>query len=114
VLLAMMATLAVALTECISNSAAVAVLLPIGFSLGETTGVDPLTMTLTVTIGSGLAFLLPISSPPNAISFASGHYTVREVVRFGWPMTLCALVVLVGVMIFWWPVLGFSGKMGGP
>ena len=110
-LLAMMATLAVALTECISNSAAVAVLLPIGFSLGETAGVDPVLMTLTVTIGSGLAFLLPISSPPNAISFASGHYTVREVVGFGWPMTVCALLTLLGVMTLWWPMLGFLGKM---
>lgn len=113
-LLAIMATLAIALTECISNSAAVAVLLPIGYSLGETAGVDPLTITLAVTIASGLAFLLPISSPPNAISFAAGHYSVREVVQIGWPLAVVALGVLLATMTFWWPVLGFGGEAGGP
>ena len=101
----LMATVAIILTEGISNSAAVAVLLPIGYSLGEMTGVSPAMMTLAVTIPAGLAFLLPISSPPNAISFSAGHYSVREVVQLGWPMTVCALIVVIGVMGIWWTLV---------
>ena len=36
---------AILLTEGISNSAAVAILLPIGFSLGDMTGVNPVMVT---------------------------------------------------------------------
>ena len=93
------------LTEGISNAAAVAIMLPIGYSLGEMTGVGPVLMTLAVTIPAGLAFLLPVSSPPNAISFSAGHYSVREVVQLGWPMTLAGLLVILVVMVTWWELV---------
>ncbi len=101
ILLALVAT-AMILTEGISNSAAVAILLPIGYSLGTATGLDPITVTLAVTIPAGLTFLLPVSSPPNAISFAAGHYSIREVVQIGWPMTVLAFVTIVSVIVVWW------------
>lgn len=108
ILLALVAA-AMILTEGISNSAAVAILLPIGYSLGAATGIDPITVTLVVTIPAGLTFLLPVSSPPNAISFAAGHYSIREVVQIGWPMTLLAFVTVVVVIIVWWGgVLGMK------
>jgi sodium-dependent dicarboxylate transporter 2/3/5 len=74
--------------------------------LGELTGVDPLSMTLAVTITAGLAFSLPISSPPNAISFSAGHYGLREVVQMGWRMNVIAYIVVLIVLAFWWPLLG--------
>jgi sodium-dependent dicarboxylate transporter 2/3/5 len=105
-ILAIMALASILLTEGISNSAAVAIMLPIGYSLGELTGVDPLSMTLAVTITAGLAFSLPISSPPNAISFSAGHYGLREVVQMGWRMNVIAYIVVLIVLAFWWPLLG--------
>ncbi len=96
------------LTEGISNAAAVAVLLPIGFSLGDIAGIDPIVVTMTVTIPAGLAFLLPISSPPNAISYSAGHYGQRMMFHMGWPMSLTAFVVVVAVILLWWPVLGLK------
>lgn len=93
---------AMILTEGISNSAAVAVLLPIGYSLGGVVGIDPVTMTLAVTIPAGLTFLLPVSSPPNAISFSAGHYSVREAVQLGWPMMVAGYVTILVVVLVWW------------
>ena len=105
----LMAAAAILLTEGISNAAAVAILLPIGYSLGEMTSVGPVLMTMAVTIPAGLAFLLPVSSPPNAISFSAGHYDIREVVQLGWPMTLAALAVVFMVIAIWWlPVLDLN------
>lgn len=101
-ILLMLIVAAMALTEAISNSAAVAILLPIAFSLGELTGMDPITATLAVTIPAGLAFLLPVSSPPNAISFSAGHYSVREVISLGWPMTVLSFIVVCIVAAVWW------------
>jgi sodium-dependent dicarboxylate transporter 2/3/5 len=104
-----LATAAILLTEGISNSAAVAIVLPIGYSVGAMTGVSPAMMTLAVTIPAGLAFLLPVGSPPNAISFAAGHYSIREVVQVGWPLNLCGLLLLFATIVLWWgPVLNVN------
>jgi len=100
-----MAAVAMFLTEGISNTAAVAILLPIGYSLADMIGVGPVMITLAVTIPAGLAFLLPLSSPPNAISFAAGHYSIREVVRVGWPMTVSAVAVVAFVIVLWWDMI---------
>ncbi len=108
-LIILMVVTTMALTECISNTAAVAVLLPIGYTLGAVVGINPILMTLVVTIPAGLAFILPVSSPPNAISFSAGHYSVREVVQLGWPMTVSALITLILVITIWWgPVLDIN------
>ncbi|MGB0715924.1 MAG: SLC13 family permease [Phycisphaerae bacterium] len=109
VILILLVATAILLTEGISNSAAVAILLPIGFSLGDRTGVSAIMVTMAVTIPAGLAFLLPVSSPPNAISFSAGHYSIREVVRLGWPMTLSAFFVVILVIVVWWQgILGVN------
>lgn len=109
-ILALMGTTAIILTEGISNSAAVAILLPIGYSLCEAASIDPITMTLAVTIPAGLAFSLPISSPPNAICFSAGYYTIRDVARRGIVMSAAALVVFLLTMTFYWPMLNLGGS----
>ncbi len=105
VILGGVATAAIVLTEGISNSAAVAILIPISYSLGEATGIDAVTMTMAVAIPAGLAFSFPISSPPNAICFSSGYYGVRDVVRRGVFMSLAALFVVLLTMGLYWPML---------
>ena len=107
-ILGVMATIAIVLTEGISNSAAVAILVPLGYSLCETAGIDAITMTLAVTIPAGLAFSFPIGSPPNAICFSAGYYGVRDVVRRGVFMSLAALVTVLLTMRFYWPLLGLG------
>jgi len=97
-----MAVVSIALTEGISNAAAVAVLLPIGYSLGDLAGVGPVMMTLVVTIPAGLAFLLPVGSPPNAISFSAGHYSIKESVQIGWRMTAAGFLVICATIVVWW------------
>ncbi len=106
VVLGIMATVTIILTEGISNSAAVAILLPIGYSLcGVVDGLDPVTMTLAVAIPAGLAFSLPISSPPNAICFSAGYYGVRDVARRGVMMSMISLLVFLLAMGVYWPML---------
>jgi solute carrier family 13 (sodium-dependent dicarboxylate transporter), member 2/3/5 len=109
-ILAFMVTVTIVLTEGISNSAAVAILLPVGYSLCGPVGLDPVVMTLAVATTAGLAFSLPISSPPNAICFSAGHYRVREVVRRGVVMSAVSLVVMLLMMGLYWPLLGLGNS----
>ena len=109
-LLILMAALSVALSSAISNAAAVAVLLPVGFALCDVSqpAVHPVAMTYAIAISSGLAFALPISSPPNAICFASGYYGMRDVTKYGLPLTILAFAVMIGLMTVYWPAVGLT------
>ena len=109
-LLVVMAVLTMALSATISNAAAVAVLLPVGYALCQQAqpAIHPLAMTYAVGICSGLAFALPISSPPNAICFASGYYRMLDVVRYGIPLTVIALAVFVLTALVYWPLVGIE------
>ncbi|MCH7719560.1 MAG: DASS family sodium-coupled anion symporter [Planctomycetes bacterium] len=106
VIMALLPVVAILLTECISNTAAVAVILPIAYSVCAPLEIDMLFVTLAVTIPAGLAFSLPISSPPNAISFSSGYYGVHQAVRLGVPMSIASLMVVWLVMLLYWPLIG--------
>jgi sodium-dependent dicarboxylate transporter 2/3/5 len=109
-LLILMVPLTLALSTVISNAAAVAVLLPVGYALGAQTepAINPLAMTYVIGICSGLAFALPISSPPVAICFASGYYRMLHVPRYGLPLTAIAMVVFVAMIFLYWPLVGIE------
>ena len=105
VIMVLVALSALILTECISNAAAVAVLLPIGYSICQQTDISPIVMTLGVTIMAGLPFALPVSSPPHAIAFSSGYYQLSAAFKPGLVMNICALLVFVLVMTLYWPMI---------
>jgi sodium-dependent dicarboxylate transporter 2/3/5 len=97
--------LAFALTEVMSNAACVAVLLPIALSASQPLGIDPRLVMLAVTIPSGLGYTLPVGTPPNAIAFSSGFYSVRNVVVPGLLLTVISYLVFVAASRLYWPYL---------
>jgi sodium-dependent dicarboxylate transporter 2/3/5 len=51
-------------------------------------------------LGACLAFMLPAGTPPNAIVFASGRVTIRQMAWAGlWLNLACAGVVTVFVLV---------------
>lgn len=82
------------LTEVMSNVALVTVFLPVvgGVALGV--GIDPLLLTIPITMAASCAFMMPMSTPPNAIVFASGHLTVAQMVRAGIVLNLLSIGVI--------------------
>lgn len=94
------------LSEFMSNAAAVAVMLPLAFSLGSRLGASPVSLTLATSIGAGLDFALPFSSAPNTIVFASGYLRMMDVVKAGGLMTVASVLIVLLVAWLWWPVIG--------
>lgn len=95
-----LAAVSLFLTELMSNVALVTIFLPVigGIALG--TGIDPLLLMIPVTLAASCAFMLPMSTPPNAIVFASGHLTVAQMFRAGIILNILA-ILLVAILSRW-------------
>jgi sodium-dependent dicarboxylate transporter 2/3/5 len=86
--------LIVVFTEFISNTATVALMIPIAASLSTIIDINPLLLMVPITIGASYGFILPASTPPNAIALSSGYVTAKKMARVGLPLNLIFVLVL--------------------
>jgi sodium-dependent dicarboxylate transporter 2/3/5 len=106
-LIAFVAVVSMILTEAMSNAAVVALVLPIAFELGDTVpGVTPLVMVFAVALPAGLAFSLPIGTPPNAIAYSARYHRLRDSLRVGVIMNLTALTTFLLIAKYYWKWIG--------
>ncbi|MEN9468428.1 MAG: hypothetical protein RL630_161 [Verrucomicrobiota bacterium] len=84
----------ICLSEIASNSASTVTFLPIVAALAVALGLPPVQLAAAVALGSSCGFMLPISSPPNAIVFGSGRITMREMAHAGLFMNILGWLVL--------------------
>jgi sodium-dependent dicarboxylate transporter 2/3/5 len=71
--------------------------------VSQAAGISPLEPALGATIGASLGFMMPISTPPNAIVYSSGYIPLRAMVRNGLVLDIVGYVIVVA------GVLGLSG-----
>eukprot|EP00069_Balaena_mysticetus_P009518 bmy_06240T0 len=69
-------------TEFASNTATIIIFLPVLAELAIRLRVHPLYLMIPGTVGCSYAFMLPVSTPPNSIAFASGHLLVKDMTIF--------------------------------
>ena len=81
--MAMLTFIALMLTEVMSNVALVSVFIPVVSAVAVGLNLPPLALCAPVTLAASCAFMLPMSTPPNAIVFASGHVQISHMVRAG-------------------------------
>ncbi|XP_075383867.1 Na(+)/dicarboxylate cotransporter 3 isoform X3 [Tenrec ecaudatus] len=81
-------------TEFASNTAATIIFMPVLVELALRLRVNPLYVMIPGTVGCSYAFMLPVSTPPNSIAFASGHLMVKDMVRTGFLMNLMGVLLL--------------------
>jgi sodium-dependent dicarboxylate transporter 2/3/5 len=92
------------LSNFISNSATAALLMPILAIVCGAMGdkLDPIGGTPTVLIGVAIAassaMILPISTPPNALAFATGYVKRNEMARMGIIMGIVSMVLGFGLV----------------
>ncbi len=84
------------MTELMSNVALATVFIPIVIAIAEGAQINPLLLSIPVAMAASCAFMMPISTPPNAIVFSSGHIKISQMVRVGiWLNILSVMVLLV-------------------
>jgi len=110
VLVLVVATVVVFLTEVTSNTATATVFMPIMISLGLTIGVSPLMLMATAALAASMAFMLPVATPPNAVVFGSGYVTIPQMSRTGLWLNLLGIVAIIVLMYLWLPIaFAFTG-----
>jgi sodium-dependent dicarboxylate transporter 2/3/5 len=102
VVILMMIVFSILLTEIMSNVGAVAILLPIGIAVAEKTGFSPLLSSMIIALCGGLAFMLVISTPGNAIMYSSGYFSTRDMFRAGVVSSIICILIVFCVVVFYW------------
>jgi sodium-dependent dicarboxylate transporter 2/3/5 len=87
--------MAVLLSETTSNTASANMVVPVVISIARAAGVDPLEPALGATMAASLGFMLPVSTPCNAIVYGSGYIPLGRMIRWGLGLDLAGIVVIV-------------------
>lgn len=95
VLVLILSSLALFLTEVMSNLALIVVFLPMLVGIANGFHINPLFLAIPATLASSCAFMLPMATPPNAIVFASGHIKVSQMVKIGFILNVISIILLV-------------------
>lgn len=82
-------------SEATSNTASANIVVPVVIAMASAAGVDPLEPALGATFGCSLGFMLPVSTPCNAIVYGSGMVPLSRMIRYGALLDVAGTVVIV-------------------
>lgn len=100
------------LTEVSSNTATISLSLPIMASLAQAIEAHPLLLLIPTTLAASCAFMLPVSTPPNAIIYGSGRVPIVKMVIAGvWLDLLSVLLLTVFVYTAGHLTFGVLGEL---
>ena len=87
-------TLIIFLTELTSNMATTATFLPVVAAIAIQSEFNPLLVTAAVALAASCAFMLPVATPPNAIVFGSGLIKVPQMAKAGFLLNILAIIIV--------------------
>jgi sodium-dependent dicarboxylate transporter 2/3/5 len=94
------------LTEFTSNLATANMTLPIVAEISNRMAVNPLMLMIPGALAASCAFILPVSTPPNAIVYGSGRVPIMKMVMAGMVMNITAFLMItlaiftMGILVF--------------
>jgi sodium-dependent dicarboxylate transporter 2/3/5 len=69
----------------------------------QAAGVTPVAPAMGACLGASLAFMLPVSTPPNALVYGSGRVRLGTMLRHGLMLDVVGIVLVVMVTVWWLP-----------
>jgi solute carrier family 13 (sodium-dependent dicarboxylate transporter), member 2/3/5 len=87
--------MAAGLSEMTSNTASASMIVPIAIAVSRAAGISPVEPAIGATLGASVCFMLPISTPPNAIAYSSGHVPIGTMIRYGVGLSLVSCIVII-------------------
>jgi solute carrier family 13 (sodium-dependent dicarboxylate transporter), member 2/3/5 len=105
ILVLIVVTVSLFISEVMSNVAQVIVFAPVVSSLADAIGMNPLLLGIPMTLAASCAGMMPMGTPPNAIVFASGHIKLRQMTKAGFVMNIVAVIFITLFCWFLLPLL---------
>lgn len=100
--------IAILVSETTSNTASANMVVPVMISLCQAAGVNPIPPAIGATIAASWGFMLPVSTPPNAIVYGSGLIPILKMIRAGFLFDILGgLLIWVGLRILL-PIAGLA------
>ena len=93
-LIMLVATVSIFLSEVMSNIAQVIVMAPILASLAIALQIPPIILGIPMTLAASCAGMLPMGTPPNAIAYSSGLIPLKSMLRAGFVLNLFSIVII--------------------
>ena len=91
------------LTQFMSNTAAAALLAPIGISIAQSIGADPKPVLMAIGIAASMAFATPMATPPNTLVLGPGGFSFNDYVKVGVPLCIITFIASVIIIPIFWP-----------
>jgi sodium-dependent dicarboxylate transporter 2/3/5 len=82
-------------SETTSNTASANMVVPVVIAIARALHADPLEPALGATFGASLGFMLPVSTPCNAIVYGSGYIPLSRMIRYGLLLDVAGVMVIV-------------------
>ena len=98
----------IVLSEATSNTTASTMLVPIAIASARAAGVSPVPPVLGAVLGASYGFMLPVSTPPNAIVYGSGLVPIPRMVRAGFIFDVLGFFIIWAGLRVLCPLLGLS------
>lgn len=100
--------LAIVVSETTSNTASAAVVVPIIIPIAVAAGVNPFVPALAATFAASFGFMLPVSTPQNAIVYGSGAVPITTMIRSGVTFDIAGAILIVLLLPAMVAVLGLG------
>jgi sodium-dependent dicarboxylate transporter 2/3/5 len=90
---------AIVLSEATSNTAAATIIVPIAIAVADAAKISPLEPALGATLGASMGFMMPVSTPPNAIVYSSGFIPITSMMKYGVLLDVAGFFLIVGLVL---------------
>jgi solute carrier family 13 (sodium-dependent dicarboxylate transporter), member 2/3/5 len=100
--------LAIAVSETTSNTASAAVVVPIIIPIADAAGVNPFVPALAATFAASFGFMLPVSTPQNAVVYGSGTVPITKMIRSGISFDVIGAILILILLPLLVPLFGLG------
>jgi solute carrier family 13 (sodium-dependent dicarboxylate transporter), member 2/3/5 len=104
---AVAALIAIIISETTSNTASATIVVPIVIPIAAAAGLNPVVPALAAVFGASFGFMLPVSTPQNAVVYGSGMIPITKMVRSGIVFDILGIILIVLLIPIMARVVGF-------
>jgi sodium-dependent dicarboxylate transporter 2/3/5 len=104
---AVSALIAILISETTSNTASATIVVPIVIPIANAAGLDPVVPALCAIFGASFGFMMPVSTPQNAVVYGSGMIPITKMVRSGIVFDIIGLILIVLLIPVMASLVGF-------